>query len=110
MAHWLIRSPDLLPAISPEKRRDSAVPGARSGLGAAWPALRLAFERPEKLQEGRGLASQAAVIALDPGHATLRLGEVLLGDSTLHRGRPRSTMRTSFTHRGVIGKTPIFLI
>jgi hypothetical protein len=66
------------------------LPGRLAAAGAA----NMALERPEKIEEGRGLLVELVVETSDPRRRLLRLWEMALGDATLHCAAPFSTVRT----------------
>jgi hypothetical protein len=51
------------------------------------------FERPEKIEEGRGLLVEILVKTSDARRRLLGLRQVTLGNTTLHSARPFSTVR-----------------
>jgi poly(A) polymerase len=66
----------------------------------------MTFELPQKVQEGRRLRRERRVKTRDARHRSLCLGELTLGDTTLHDAAASSTVRTNRDQANVIDVTP----
>jgi len=65
----------------------------------------MAFELPQKVEEGRGLLRERGVKASDAREAPLGFWQLTLGDTTLHVSAAYSTVRTKVA-KPVVMVTP----